>query len=36
VNEIVAAAEANGDTFASMVRAVAKSTPFQQRSDMVE
>ncbi|WP_428306465.1 DUF1592 domain-containing protein [Lacipirellula sp.] len=31
VNEVVAAAEANGDTFASMVRAVAKSTPFQQR-----
>lgn len=36
VNEIVAAAEANGDTFASMVRAVAKTTPFQQRSDAVE
>lgn len=36
VNEIVAAAETNGDTFASMVRAVAKSTPFQQRSDAAE
>jgi hypothetical protein len=36
VNEIVAAAEANGDTFASMVRAVTKTTPFQQRSDAVE
>lgn len=36
VNEIVAAAESNGDTFASMVRAVAKTTPFQQRSDAVE
>ena len=36
VNEIVAAAETNGDTFASMVRAVAKTTPFQQRSDAAE
>jgi hypothetical protein len=36
VNEVVAAAEANGDTFASMVRAVVKSTPFQQRSSVTE
>ena len=36
VNEIVAAAEADGDTFASMVRAVVKTTPFQQRSDAAE
>jgi mono/diheme cytochrome c family protein len=32
VNEVVAAAETNGDTFESMVRAVVKSAPFQQRS----
>lgn len=36
VNEVVAAAEANGDTFASMVRAVVKSDPFQQRSGVGE
>ena len=33
VKEIVAAAEANGDTFSSMVRAIAKSAPFTKRSD---
>lgn len=32
VNEIVAAAESGSDTFSSMVRAVVKSTPFQNRS----
>lgn len=36
VNEVVAAAENGGDTFASMVRAVVKSTPFQNRSSDVE
>ena len=33
VNEIVAAAEAGGETFASMVRAIVKSAPFQQRDE---
>ncbi|HEX6961582.1 MAG TPA: DUF1592 domain-containing protein [Lacipirellula sp.] len=33
VKEIVSAAEANGDTFSSMVRAIAKSAPFTKRSD---
>jgi hypothetical protein len=33
VNEVVAAAEANGDTFSSMVRAIAKSAPFTQRNE---
>ena len=33
INEIVAAAEANGDTFSSMVRAIAKSAAFTQRSE---
>jgi hypothetical protein len=33
VKEVVAAAEANGDTFSSMVRAIAKSAPFMKRSE---
>ncbi|MCC6491958.1 MAG: DUF1592 domain-containing protein [Pirellulales bacterium] len=33
VNAIVAAAEANGDTFANMVRAIVKSAPFLQRDE---
>jgi hypothetical protein len=33
IKEIVAAAESNGDTFAATVRAVAKSAPFQKRSE---
>lgn len=32
VNEVVAAAESQGDTFASMVRAIVKSDPFQKRN----
>jgi hypothetical protein len=36
INEIVAAAEANGDTFSSMVRAIAKSAAFTQRSAGME
>ena len=31
IREIVAAAEANGDTFSSMVREIAKSAPFTRR-----
>jgi hypothetical protein len=33
INEIVAAAEANGETFSSMVRAIVKSAPFTQQSE---
>jgi len=33
INEIVAAAESGGDTFSSMVRAIAKSAPFQRRAE---
>jgi hypothetical protein len=33
IKEVVAAAEANGDTFSSMVRAIAKSAPFTRRSE---
>jgi hypothetical protein len=36
IKEIVAAAESNGDTFAAMVRAVAKSAPFQKRNEESE
>jgi hypothetical protein len=35
-SEIVAAAESQGDTFAAMVRAVAKSAPFQKRNEEQE
>ena len=35
INEIVAAAEANGETFSSMVRAIVKSAPFTQRNEAV-
>jgi hypothetical protein len=33
VNEIVAGAEAHGDTFAGMVHAIAKCAPFQKRNE---
>jgi hypothetical protein len=33
INEIVAAAEAGGETFSSMVRAIVKSAPFTQRNE---